>query len=75
MTKKLTKAQRKRETQNALINAALGGALVFAGGLVATGGVVTIASLVASFGASLVVFCTKLKDFFAKKQSVIFSFY
>jgi hypothetical protein len=56
---------KRKEIIYNLINSGIAGALVFAGALAS--GQITKAGLIAALGASIVVFLTKFKEYWAKQ--------
>lgn len=59
---KITKA-----TRFAIINAAIAGGLVFAGNFI--DGQITWQGIIASLSAAIIVFLTKMRDYFSKAQN------
>ncbi|NJO30848.1 MAG: hypothetical protein HC874_27320 [Richelia sp. SL_2_1] len=54
----------KKATKYALINSAIAGGLVFLGAFAS--GQITVVGVVSALSASLIVFLTKIKDYFGK---------
>lgn len=57
----------KKATKYALINSAIAGGLIFVGAF--TDGNITLVGIISALSASLIVFLTKIREFFGNMES------